>query len=85
MPVYHQAEGAAVYIEFSDSGIGMSPETVSRLFEPFFTTKEQGSGLGLSISYGIIEAHHGEVTVQSQEGAGTTFTLLLPVKQPLSQ
>ncbi|MCD6345590.1 MAG: GAF domain-containing protein, partial [Anaerolineae bacterium] len=67
-------------IEFSDTGVGMSPETQSRLFEPFFTTKEQGSGLGLSISYGIIKAHNGEITVTSEEGRGTTFTILLPVE-----
>ncbi len=82
MPAYHQTKGTAVCILLSDTGSGMSEETVSRLFEPFFTTKEHGSGLGLSISYGIIESHHGEITVQSQEGVGTTFTLLLPVKQP---
>ncbi len=69
----------AVCIEFADSGLGMSPETVSHLFEPFFTTKEGGSGLGLSISYGIIEAHQGTITAVSEVGAGTTFTILLPV------
>ena len=75
-------EPTAVQITFSDTGEGMSQEVASQLFEPFFTTKEQGSGLGLSISYGIIEAHNGEISVSSQEGQGTTFTLLLPVKQP---
>ena len=75
-------ETTAVHITFSDTGHGLSPELTSRLFEPFFTTKEQGSGLGLSISYSIMEAHHGEISVSSQEGKGTTFTLLLPVKQP---
>ena len=80
--IYTQKAGTAVCIEFRDTGMGISEEIVSQLFEPFFTTKEQGSGLGLSISYGIIEAHHGEIAVKSQEGAGTTFTLLLPVKQP---
>ena len=68
-------------IEFNDTGIGMSPEVSSRLFEPFFTTKEHGSGLGLSISYSIIEAHNGEITVSSQVGVGTTFTILLPVTE----
>lgn len=80
-PIYEQKGGAAVRIRVRDSGVGMSEETASRLFEPFFTTKDQGSGLGLSISYGIIEAHHGEITVASRAGAGTTFTILLPVKQ----
>ena len=68
----------AVRIEFSDTGVGMSPETQGRLFEPFFTTKEQGMGLGLSISYGIVESHFGQISVKSQLGEGTTFTILLP-------
>ena len=68
----------AVRIEFSDTGVGMSAETQSRLFEPFYTTKEQGLGLGLSISHGIIKSHHGQISVESQEGEGTTFTILLP-------
>jgi two-component system NtrC family sensor kinase len=72
----------AVRVEFSDTGHGMSPETQSRLFEPFFTTREHGAGLGLPISYGIIQAHHGEIAVTSQEGVGTTFSILLPVVQP---
>jgi len=71
----------AVRVEFSDTGEGMSPEVLSRLFEPFFTTKERGSGLGLSISYGIVEAHNGKITVESHVGLGTTFTILLPVEQ----
>ncbi|MEE8390317.1 MAG: MASE3 domain-containing protein, partial [Anaerolineae bacterium] len=66
-------------VEFSDTGMGMSPEVQSRLFEPFFTTKEKGSGLGLSISYSIIETHEGQITVASQEGMGATFTILLPI------
>ncbi|MCP4415492.1 MAG: GAF domain-containing protein, partial [Chloroflexi bacterium] len=69
----------AVRIEVSDTGIGMPPEIVAHLFEPFFTTKDHGSGLGLSISYSIIEAHNGEFMVSSQVGSGTTFTILLPV------
>jgi two-component system NtrC family sensor kinase len=71
----------AVRIEFSDSGVGMSPETQSRLFEPFYTTKEQGMGLGLSISHGIIKSHRGQIRVNSQVGKGTTFTILLPSKR----
>ncbi len=68
-------------IEFSDTGEGMPAEVLSHLFEPFFTTKEHGSGLGLSISYGIIQSHGGEITATSQVGAGTTFTILLPVER----
>jgi len=73
---------SAVRIEFSDTGVGMPPEVLSRLFEPFFTTKADGSGLGLSISYGIIQSHNGQITVTSQEGEGTRFSILLPVEQP---
>lgn len=68
-----------VIIEFSDTGIGMPPEIQARLFEPFFTTKAHGSGLGLSISYGIIQEHSGQIFVQSEVGKGTTFTIVLPI------
>ena len=71
----------AVRIEFSDTGEGMSPEILSNLFEPFFTTKQNGSGLGLCISYNLIEAHNGQITVASRPGVGSTFNILLPIKQ----
>jgi two-component system NtrC family sensor kinase len=71
----------AVRIEFSDTGEGIPPEIMSHLFEPFVTTKSYGSGLGLSISYGIIGAHNGQITVTSQAGEGTTFTIWLPVER----
>lgn len=73
----------AVRIDLSDTGVGMSLETQSRLFEPFFTSKEYGSGLGLSISYGIIQSHRGQIKVESKEGIGTTFTILLPTAETL--
>lgn len=68
-----------VSIEFTDTGTGMPQEIMARLFEPFFTTKAHGSGLGLSISYGIIQEHDGQILVQSEVGKGTTFTIVLPV------
>ena len=71
-----------VRIEFSDTGTGIPPETLAHLFEPLFTTKEHGSGFGLFTSYKIIEAHHGQISVTSQVGQGTTFTILLPIEQP---
>jgi two-component system NtrC family sensor kinase len=71
----------AVQVVFSDTGGGMSQEAQARLFEPFFTTKPHGTGLGLSIIYQIIQAHSGQIEVESQEGVGTTFTILLPVAQ----
>ncbi|HMR62628.1 MAG TPA: PAS domain S-box protein [Anaerolineae bacterium] len=79
--IRNQPLQSAVQIEFGDSGTGMSAETLSRLFEPLFTTKEHGSGLGLFVSYKIIEAHQGQISVESHLGLGTTFTILIPVKQ----
>ncbi len=77
--IHTWVEGAWVHLAFEDTGVGMPPDVVEQLFEPFFTTKPQGSGLGLSISYGIIESHEGRILVKSQPGVGTTFTLMLPV------
>jgi two-component system NtrC family sensor kinase len=73
-----------VWIEVADSGTGIAQENMTRIFDPFFTTKPvgQGTGLGLSLSYGIIQKHRGEIRVTSQVGKGTTFRVILPVSQP---
>ena len=80
-------EGDTVVIEVSDTGIGMSEETLQRVFEPFFTTKPagDGTGLGLSVSYGIIEAHGGIITVDSAPGRGTSFRIVLPIPRTRSE
>jgi signal transduction histidine kinase len=72
-----------VVIVVEDTGKGIPPETVSRIFEPFFSTKDvgKGMGLGLSISYGIIEKHGGQIHVESQVGAGTRFTIRIPFRR----
>ena len=72
---------SGVRIDFTDTGGGIPPETLSRLFEPFFTTKAHGSGFGLYTSYKIIESHRGKILVDSKDKTGTTFTLMLPVEQ----
>jgi signal transduction histidine kinase len=76
-------DGEWVHISVRDSGKGIRKEHLGRIFEPFFTTKEvgQGTGLGLSVSYRIIENHGGKITVSSEEGKGAEFVITLPKRQ----
>jgi two-component system, NtrC family, sensor kinase len=75
------SDGNEEEIQVRDDGAGIPPETLPRIFEPFLTTKEtgQGVGLGLAVSHSIVEAHRGEISVQSEVGRGTTFTVRLPL------
>jgi two-component system NtrC family sensor kinase len=77
----HDPIARTVEVGFVDSGHGIRPEDVDRVFEPFFTTKEvgHGTGLGLAISFGIVKEHHGSISVESEIGKGTAFTVSLPV------
>jgi len=74
------ADAGQVMITFSDSGCGISEESIEKIFEPFYTTKEQGTGLGLAITRQIVERHHGHITITSTPDKGTTVTLLLPIE-----
>jgi two-component system, sporulation sensor kinase E len=72
-----------VQIKIRDTGIGMTDEVAERVFDPFFTTKDTGTGLGLAIVKRFIEAHRGTIECSSQEGRGTTFTIILPIANRL--
>ena len=74
-------------IVVADNGCGIAPENVDRIFDPFFTTKgpERGTGLGLSICFSLVRQHRGEITVQSQPGAGARFTVSLPHERAPAQ
>ena len=75
------ADDGQLKLEVQDTGCGISEENVRKLFTPFFTTKQEGKGigLGLAVTYGIIQRHQGRIEVQSKEGEGTTFTIYLPL------
>lgn len=68
----------AFHLSVSDTGIGIAAAQRAKIFDPFFTTKDEGTGLGLAIVHAIVEAHHGRIDVESMEGRGTTFRIVLP-------
>ena len=72
--------GLYASLSVTDTGVGMSPEIIEHIFDPFFTTKAagEGTGLGLSVVHGIVAGHGGAITVSSEQGLGSTFTVYLP-------
>ena len=81
---HHDIDRNAVMVIVKDSGRGIPDEDLPHIFEPFYTTKNEGYGvgLGLSIVFGIIERHGGDITVESQAGKGAVFKLELPISAP---
>jgi signal transduction histidine kinase len=81
LSVKTESDKANVKIKISDNGIGIKEEHLKRIFDSFFTTKDsvKGVGLGLSVCYGFIKEHGGDIQVRSKEGEGTTFTVILPI------
>ena len=79
-----RAYGSAIAFSIKDNGNGIPQNILDKIFQPFFTTKPtgQGTGLGLSLSYDIVKAHGGELTVETKEGEGSEFVILLPLLQP---
>jgi signal transduction histidine kinase len=81
LKAYSSEDGQWLKVEIADTGVGIEPQHLPRIFDPFYTTKQvgRGTGLGLSVTYGIVEKHGGHIDVQSQKGKGSTFIVILPV------
>jgi signal transduction histidine kinase len=84
--VISRIDGGRALIEVSDTGVGIPAEHIGRIYDPFFTTKAEGrgTGLGLSVTYGIVQEHGGTLTCDSELGQGTRFRLTLPLTAPAS-
>ena len=76
-------DGNSIFIKIADNGIGIPEDIKNRIFEPFFTTKDvgEGTGLGMSIAYNTIDRHNGKILIESEVGEGTTFIIVIPIKQ----
>jgi len=79
-----ESKGSQVTLSVTDTGCGIPKENLLKLFTPFFTTKEvgEGTGLGLTVTHGIIQEHDGTILVKSELGKGATFTIVLPAYDP---
>jgi signal transduction histidine kinase len=78
LTIQAERQDGEVLLHFIDTGVGMTPEVLSRIFRPFYTTRPGGSGLGLATTRKIVQAHRGRIEVQSEPGHGTKFTIALP-------
>lgn len=76
-----QQRGDQALLRISDNGVGMTEGVRDKIFEPYFTTKDFGSGIGLTLVYKVVKEHRGDISVNSKEGHGTTFTITLPIPQ----
>ena len=76
-----QAEDNEIRISVCDTGGGINDKDLAKIFEPYFTTRDNGTGLGLTLVFKIIQEHRGEIAVESREGEGTNFEITLPVYQ----
>jgi signal transduction histidine kinase len=79
LTIQAEARDGQVLLSFIDTGVGMTPEVLSKIFRPFYTTRPGGNGLGLATARRIVQAHGGRIDVQSEPGHGTKFTISLPV------
>ena len=77
-----EQNGDSIRVDIQDTGCGIAPEDLNKIFDPFFTTKEDGVGLGLSVSHGIIQEHNGIIDVESEKGKGTVFHVQFPLLNP---
>jgi len=82
---YVSPDRKCVKIDISDTGCGIPPENLSKIFEPFFSTKPKGTGLGLAVTYGIVQKHGGHISASSQPGKGTQFVVEFPIPQNFLQ
>ena len=74
----------SVTVSVQDTGVGIAAENLNKIFKPFFTTKAQGQGLGLAVCKRLVEVQGGTISVQSQLGAGSTFTIKIPTPKPIT-
>jgi two-component system, NtrC family, sensor kinase len=85
LKIQAKKENGEIVAQFTDTGCGIPPDRINKIFDPFFSTKPNGTGLGLFVSYGIIQSHHGSIEVKSKVNKGTTFTIRLPMHEDKSK